>query len=64
MVLPLEKWPYDHVTLINQSLDLISSSDDREAEAVMAVLKRYHPALAQEAARTWADAYIARARRH
>ena len=45
---------------MNQSLHLISSSDDKEAEAVMAVLKRYHPALAQETARPWADAYIAR----
>ena len=56
----LEKWPYDHVTLISQSLGLISSSDDKEAESVMAALKSYHPAFAQEAARIWADAYIAR----
>ena len=55
-----EKWPYDHVTLMNQSLHLISSSDDRGADAIIAVLKRYHPALARETASTLADAYIAR----
>jgi WD40 repeat protein len=56
----LEKWPYDHITLINQSLDFIRSSDDNEAEALIAVLKRYHPVLAQETDREWADAYFAR----
>jgi hypothetical protein len=55
-----EKWPYDSSTLIIRSLQLISSSEDKEAEALIADLKRYHPALAQETIQKWANAYIER----
>jgi tetratricopeptide (TPR) repeat protein len=46
--------------LILRSLALIASSEDKEAEAVIADLNRYHPALAQETMRTWANSYIER----